>query len=58
MGTAAKQTAVLARQPLASGANAILSVGVALAYFLTARLSLALLEPVDGVAVSLALPQE
>ena len=51
MGTAAKQTAVLARQPLASGANAILSVGVALAYFLTARLSLALLEPVDGVAV-------
>jgi hypothetical protein len=41
----------LARKPLVSGANAILTVGVALAYFFTAQLSLALLEPVDGVAV-------
>lgn len=51
MGTAAKQTVVLGRYPLASGANVISTVGVALAYFFTARLSLALLEPVDGVAV-------
>ena len=51
LGTAAKQTVVLAHPPLVSGANAILSVGVALAYFFTARLSLALLEPTDGVAV-------
>ena len=49
MGTAAKQTVVLARHPLASGAK--VTVGVALAYFIAARLSLALLEPVDGVAV-------
>ncbi|HEX3117199.1 MAG TPA: ATP-binding protein [Bradyrhizobium sp.] len=51
MSTAAKQTVVLDRHPLASRANVILAVGVALAYFFTARLSLALLEPVDGVAV-------
>ena len=51
LGTAAKQTVVLARQPLASGAKVISAVGVALAYFFAARLSLALLEPVDGVAV-------
>ena len=51
MGTAAKQTVVLARHPLASGANIISTAAVALAYFFTARLSLALLEPVDGVAV-------
>jgi signal transduction histidine kinase/CheY-like chemotaxis protein len=51
LGTAAKQTVVLARPPLASGANVILTVGVALAYFFAARLSLALLEPADGVAV-------
>ncbi len=51
MGTAIKQTVVLGRHPLASGANVILTVGVALAYFFTARLSLVLLEPVDGVAV-------
>ena len=51
MGTAAKQTVVLARHPLASGAKVISTVGVALAYFIAARLSLALLEPVDGVAV-------
>jgi signal transduction histidine kinase/CheY-like chemotaxis protein len=51
LGTAAKQTAVLDRHPLASGANVVLTVGVALAYFFTARLSLVLLEPVDGVAV-------
>jgi signal transduction histidine kinase/CheY-like chemotaxis protein len=51
LGTAAKPTVVLARPPLASGANVILTVGVALAYFCAARLSLALLEPADGVAV-------
>ncbi len=51
MGTAAKQTVVLNRHPLASWANVISTVGVALAYFLTARLSLILLEPIDGVAV-------
>lgn len=51
MGNAAKQTVVLARHPLASRARVISTVGVALAYFIAARLSLALLEPVDGVAV-------
>ena len=51
LGTAAKQTVILARPPLASGANVILTVGVAVAYFVAARLSLALLEPADGVAV-------
>jgi PAS domain S-box-containing protein len=51
LGTAAKQTVVLGRRPLASGANVISTVGVALAYFFTARLSLVLVEPVDGVAV-------
>jgi PAS domain S-box-containing protein len=51
LGTAAKQTVVLARHPLASGAKVISTVGVALAYFIAARLSLALLESVDGVAV-------
>ena len=51
LGAAAKQTVISARRPLVSGANVILTVGVALAYFFTARLSLALLEPADGVAV-------
>ena len=51
LGTAAKQMVVLARHPLASGASVISAVGVALTYFVAARLSLALLEPVDGVAV-------
>jgi PAS domain S-box-containing protein len=51
LSTAAKQTVILARHPLASGAKVISTVGVALAYFVAARLSLALLEPVDGVAV-------
>jgi PAS domain S-box-containing protein len=51
LGTAAKQMVISARQPLVSGANVISTVGVALAYFITARLSLALLGPVDGVAV-------
>jgi signal transduction histidine kinase/ActR/RegA family two-component response regulator len=51
LSTAAKQTVVSARQPLASGAKVISAVGVALAYFFAARLSLVLLEPVDGVAV-------
>ena len=46
LGTAAKKT-----EPLASGAGVISAVAVALAYFVVARLSLALLEPVDGVAV-------
>jgi signal transduction histidine kinase len=51
LGIAAKQTVILAHQPLVSRANVILTVGVAVAYFVTARLSLALLEPADGVAV-------
>jgi PAS domain S-box-containing protein len=51
LGTAAKQTVVLGRHPLASAVNVISTVGVALAYFFAARLSLALLGPVDGVAV-------
>jgi PAS domain S-box-containing protein len=51
LGTAAKQTVVLPRHPLAGGAKVISTVGVALGYFIAARLSLALLEPVDGVAV-------
>jgi PAS domain S-box-containing protein len=51
LDTAAKRTIVLARHPLASGAKIISAAGVALAYFVAARLSLALLEPVDGVAV-------
>jgi len=51
LGTAAKKTVISAGQPLASGANVISTVGVALAYFGAARLSLALLEPVDGVAI-------
>src|SRR5258708_27871787 len=51
LGTAKKKTANWARQPLASGAGVMTTVGVALAYFVAARLSLALLEPVDGVAV-------
>jgi PAS domain S-box-containing protein len=51
LGTAAKQTVILARPPLASVADVISTVGVALAYFFTARLSLVLLGPVDGVAV-------
>ena len=41
----------MGRHALLSGATAILAVGVALAYFIAARLSLVLLEPVDGVAV-------
>jgi PAS domain S-box-containing protein len=51
LGTTAKPTVTLARRPLTSRAVVISAVGVALAYFLTARLSLVLLEPVDGVAV-------
>jgi signal transduction histidine kinase/ActR/RegA family two-component response regulator len=51
LGTAAKQAVVLGRHPLASGANVVSAVGVALAYFFTALLSLLLLEPADGVAV-------
>src|SRR3984893_1239326 len=47
----AKQTVALGRQPLASEAGVVVTVGVAVAYFVAARLSLALLEPVDGVAV-------
>jgi signal transduction histidine kinase/ActR/RegA family two-component response regulator len=51
LGAAAKQTVILTRHLWASGANVILTAGVAVAYFVTARLSLALLEPADGVAV-------
>ena len=51
LGTAAKQMVILARPSLARGANVILTVGVVVAYFFAARLSLALLEPADGVAV-------
>src|SRR6266478_6393949 len=51
LGTAAKQTVVLGRHPLASGVDVISTVGVALAYFFVARLSVALLEAVDGVAL-------
>jgi len=50
IGHCRKKTVILAR-PLASGAALFRAVGVALAYFVAARLSLALLEPVDGVAV-------
>jgi len=51
LGTAAKKTVILARQPHASETDVILTVGVGLAYFVAGRLSLTLLEPVDGVAV-------
>lgn len=51
MGAVAKQTVISARQPLTSKAGVVLTAGVALAYFVVARLSLALLEPADGVAV-------
>ena len=51
LGTAAKQLVVLARHPLASGAKVISIAAVTLTYFFAARLSLALLEPADGVAV-------
>jgi signal transduction histidine kinase/ActR/RegA family two-component response regulator len=51
LGITAKQTVILPRQPLASEAGVVLTVGVAVAYFVAARLSLALLEPADGVAV-------
>ena len=51
LGTGAKQTVILARHPFASGTEFVSTIGVALCYFITARLSLALLEPVDGVAV-------
>jgi signal transduction histidine kinase len=51
LGTAAKQTVISARQPLAIEAGVVLTVGVVVAYFAAARLSLALLEPIDGVAV-------
>ena len=46
LGTAAKKT-----EPLLTWAGVVSTVGVAVAYFFAARLSLALLEPVDGVAV-------
>ena len=46
LGTSAKRTG-----SLATGASAISAVGVALAYFVVARVSLALLDPLDGVAV-------
>jgi PAS domain S-box-containing protein len=46
LGIAAKKV-----EPLVTWAGVISTVGVAVAYFFAARLSLALLEPVDGVAV-------
>ena len=51
LGTAAKETVISTRQLLAGPVRVIWAIGVALAYFVTARLSLALLEPADGVAV-------
>ena len=39
LGTAAKHTVILGRQPLASEAGVVLIVGVAAAYFVAARLS-------------------
>ena len=51
LGTATKQTFILARNPLASVAGVSSTVAIAVAYFFGARLSLVLLEPVDGVAV-------
>lgn len=49
LGITTKQ--MVARRPLASGADVLLTIAVALAYFLTARLSLTLLDPADGVAL-------
>jgi PAS domain S-box-containing protein len=51
LGIIAKQTVISALRPFAGEADLVLAVVVAVAYFGTARLSLALLEPVDGVAV-------
>jgi PAS domain S-box-containing protein len=51
LGTAAKQSVISARQPHASETGVVLTVGVAVAYFFAGRLSLALLGPIDGVAV-------
>jgi PAS domain S-box-containing protein len=51
LSIAEKKTVMPARLPFASGASVVSAVGVALAYFVAARLSLALLEPIDGVAV-------
>jgi PAS domain S-box-containing protein len=51
LGTAARKTVISTSQRLVSWTNVTAAVGVALAYFVAARLSLALLEPVDGVAV-------
>jgi PAS domain S-box-containing protein len=51
LGTATKQTFILAHNPLASVAGVTSTVAIAVAYFFGARLSLVLLEPVDGVAV-------
>lgn len=48
MDTAVNQTVGSARRPLAA---LLATVAVSLIYFVTARLSLLLLEPVDGVAV-------
>lgn len=48
LDTAANQTVMPARRPLA---GVLATAAVALVYFVAARLSLLLLEPVDGVAV-------
>jgi hypothetical protein len=42
---------ILVSRPLAPAASVLSTVAVAIVYFITARLSLVLLEPVDGVAV-------
>ena len=46
LGPAVKKT-----EPLVTGAGMLSTAGIAVAYFFAARLSLALLAPVDGVAV-------
>ena len=46
LGSAAKKA-----EPLVTRAGVISTVGIVVAYFFAARLSLALLEPTDGVAV-------
>jgi PAS domain S-box-containing protein len=51
LGTPARQIVISARRPLAIGASLLLAIGLAVIYFVTARLSLVLLEPTDGVAV-------
>ena len=51
MAAVTHTTPVLARRAVAAAAGVMSTVAVAIVYFVTARLSLILLEPVDGVAV-------